>query len=357
MTTKRHTFDISVAIPAYSRCSELIELLQSIYNQDVLPMEITICEDMSLDRDAIREIAHTWNRRFAPEGCAVNYLENEHNLGYDGNIRNIIHVSHSRWVMLMGNDDLLLPGCISTISTYLKQHPEQRMVSRSFLMFKGNIDQVFGVSKLRSEDFLYTAQNSSPGIIFRTCGFVGGLILDREWADGLATKRYDGSLYYQIYLGATAYCESGIGYISREIVGSRAGNPPLFGSASTERDVHVPGSYTPQGRAKMWAGVLTVAEDVGTKFGIKLLPAIKEELKVRQSFHIFEMMAGSSRQRMRELRHELETLELFGHPLPCMLYSINCLLGVRSKDFYRIARVMLRKIKVIQAALAPRRCE
>lgn len=342
MGQPRDTYPISVAIPAYSRCQELEELLQSIYDQTLLPSEITICEDLSPERERIREIAEPWRDRFAAESCVLNFFENEKNLGYDKNIRRIIEVSNTPWVMLIGNDDLLLPNCIECAASYLAVHQEAQMVSRAFVIFSNNLDNLVVKSQLSLEDITFTLQNSSPGIIMRTCGFVGGLIVNREWANSLATERFDGSLYYQIYLGAVAYCQHGIGYISHKTVAARSGNPPLFGSASAERDVHIPGSYTPKGRAKMWAATLNIADEVGRQFSIQLLPGVKRELEVRQSFHIFEMMSSAKRKHLQELRHEFEKLGLFSHPLPRALYTLNFVLGGWSKYFYRGVRAMRR---------------
>src|SRR5579859_4313036 len=231
----RGTTGISVAIPAYSRCQELTELLQSIYEQTLLPSEITICEDKSPEREGIRRIVESWRGWFETESCSVNYHENEVNLGYDANLRKVIAVSHSPWVMLMGNDDLLMPGCIETAAQYLAATPQVRMISRSFVMFEGSRDKPLGVSRLTRYDQVFVARKSSPAMLFRTCGFVSGLIVNRPWADELATDDYDGSLYYQIYLAAVAFCESGIGYISTSIIANRAHNPPLFGSAAPEK--------------------------------------------------------------------------------------------------------------------------
>lgn len=342
MGQPRNTYPISVAIPAYSRCSELEELLQSIYHQTTLPAEITICEDHSSERERLREIAWSWKERFAAESCILNFFENEKNLGYDKNIRKIVELSHSPWVMLMGNDDLLLPNCIETAATYLTTHPEAQMVSRAFVIFSKNINNLLVISQLSAEDMTYTLQNSSPGMIMRTCGFVGGLILNRDWANSLATERFDGSLYYQLYLGAVAYCQHGIGYISQKIVAARGGNPPLFGSASSESDVHIPGSYTPKGRAKMWAAILRIADEVGSKFGVQLFPGMKRELEVRQSFHIFEMMSSAPRKSLQELKSEFERLGLFSHPIPRALYAINFGLGGWSRYFYLGVRAIRR---------------
>ncbi len=340
-SSSRRTFGISVGIPAYSRCCELQELLESIFNQTVLPAEITICEDNSAERVSIRSIVEKWRERFIAESCVVNYQENERNLGYDENLRKVIAVSRSPWVMLLGNDDLLLERCVETAERFLLANEKVTVVSRSFVRFYKDIKKPIGVSSISSKDTVFTSDNSSPKMIFRSCGFVGGLIVAREWAAKIATDRYDGTLYYQIYLASVCFCESGIGYIAEPIVGGRGGNPPLFGSAKMEKEIHVPGSYTPKGRAKMWASVLKIADDVGGRYGIDLCASIKTELEVRQSFHVFEMMAGSDRSKLSELRDELKKLNLFAHPFPRTLFLIDWVLGAKAKPFYALARKLM----------------
>ena len=337
----RRTFDITVGIPAYSRCAELDELLASIYGQTVLPSEITICEDDSPERDGIRLVAERWRDRFSAEGCAVNYSENGHNLGYDGNLRQVIAISHSTWVMLIGNDDILLEECIENAARFICDHDLVKVISRSFRRFGTDIEQPIGISRISSADQVFVHGNSSAGMIFRCSGFIGGLIVKREWAQGISTTRYDGTLFYQVYLAAVAFCEGGIGYIARPIVGARQGNPPLFGSAACESDVHSPGTYTPKGRARMWGSVLQIARDVGKEHDIELVSGVKKDLEVRSSFIVFETLVGSDKRRLSEMRHELAKLDLFAHPIPRAFYLINWLFGSRAKVFYFVVRSVL----------------
>src|SRR5689334_8647779 len=78
---------ISVCIPAYNRASVLRELLDSILAQDFDDFEVVIAEDASVERAAIRQVVET----LPPEWRArVRYFENDVNLGYDGNLRNVM---------------------------------------------------------------------------------------------------------------------------------------------------------------------------------------------------------------------------------------------------------------------------
>ena len=222
VATCRRTCDICIGIPAYSRCSELIELLESIFNQTVLPAEVTICEDNSPERESIRSIVEEWCDRFAAVGCAVNYNENDRNLGYDGNLRKVIACSHCSWVMLIGNDDLLLEEGVERAERFVRETDDVNVISRSFSRFRSDVHKPLGVSKASSRDRIFNSSNSSSKMIFRTSGFIGGLIVRREWAQSIATSRYDGTLFYQIYLSSVAFCGKGIGYIAQPVVAARA---------------------------------------------------------------------------------------------------------------------------------------
>lgn len=332
------TVSISLAIPAYSRVSELNELLLSVEVQDLLPAEIIICEDCSPQRKEIRKLVLPFVSRLLLRGCTLIYIENTINLGYDGNVRKLLRESSQKWTMLIGNDDLTLPGCFQIAEKFLLRNPSVKVVSRSFVRFSTEINSSLGVSNIATSDKVFVAGVDKSRMLFRACGFVGGLLIDSYWAKILDTDQYDGTLYYQIYLAAQAFCEDGIGYISTPIVGGRAGNPPLFGSASSEKGIHVPGSYTPSGRAKMWQSVMEICRDVGEAKGINLIDDVKKELAIRQSFHVFEMMVNAEKKVLNELRCELKKIGLYSHLFPMILFWIIRLMGRRAKLFFDLVR-------------------
>lgn len=327
----------SIAVPAYGRPNELEELLFSIYNMDKMPSEIIICEDYSKERNILNELCKTWEKRFSSKGTQFNYIENEVNLGYDANIRKLIKEASFKWVILMGNDDLFLKNGLTIIDNFCQRNSDLGMISRPFIRFNTDINKPLGISRLFNEEQVFSYKsNFSSKYIFRACGFVGGLIVNKNWASSYHTDKYDGSLYYQIYLGCVAYCTQSIGYLKGPSVGGRAGNPPMFGEAGAKN--HVPGAYSASGRASMWKGVLDMASDVGKIYNTDLLTDIKHELTVRQSFHVFEMNAGVDKSTLRELKVKLSEIGLFNHIVPKSFYYINYILGSKSRIIYSIIR-------------------
>ena len=332
----------SVAIPAYGRPKEFEELLASIYTMSRLPDEIIICEDGSPERTELEAIAKIWKPRMEEKNCALLFVENDINLGYDGNVRKLIEIASYKWVILIGNDDLFLANGIVILDKFVRKYPDIAMISRPFLRFTTDVTKPLGLSSIDSKENIYSyKRNISSRMIFRSCGFVGGLVINRDWALQWSTSKYDGSLYYQIYLACIAFCTTGIGYLPEPTVAGRSGNPPLFGAARTESGVHTSGSYSAKGRAKMWYSVLEIAKDIGNVYSVDLLTDLRNELMVRQSFHVFEMNVGVPKNNLKDLKNELKKLNLFDHVFPKFLYQLNMLLGARASFFYKVTRKIM----------------
>ncbi|MCZ2497707.1 glycosyltransferase [Xylophilus sp. Kf1] len=333
--------DLTVAIPAYSRPLDIDQLLYSISQMVLLPGEIVICEDMSPERLAIEAVAKKWLEKFSEMGVSLIYHENAVNKGYDGNVRTLFHVATRKWVMLMGDDDLILENSASLIREATCKFPNVKFFSRSFLRFTNDINSPIGFSSQSEVDLIFSSENKGASSIFRLAAFVGGLVIDREWALKIERADYDGTLYYQIYLSGMAFYGEGIGYISTALVGGRTGNPPLFGASASETEVHVPGAYRPKGRAAMWRGVLRIAGDLQLLKGLPVTGEIRRELDVHQSFHIFEMTSLQSRRASFELVHELRLLGLMRHPLPWLYFVINLVFGRFAIGIYKLARYIM----------------
>ena len=331
---------VCVVIPAYNRHQEMQELLISILQQSVLPEKVLICEDKSPERLKIRALYQKFQHLFKEVNCELKLVENEANLGYDANLRQCIEICEADWAFIMGNDDVILKNGIEIFKEYVSLNKVD-MVGRSFLRFYNDIDHPIGISSLSRDNIVFKQIFHGSKYIFKSCGFVGGLSVNVKFAKKLSTTIFDGGLFYQIYLGAHAFCDNGIGYISTPIVGGRAGNPPLFGSSDNESEIYVPGSYTAKGRCNMWKSIIDIAIHVGDIYGVDLLTDLKRELNSRQVFHVFEMNVGVGNEELKLLKTGLKDLGLFDGVIPYVLYYMNKYLGRNAGYFYSLVRKIL----------------
>lgn len=334
---------LTIAIPAYSRPTELIELLESALNLNEHPGELLICEDFSKEREAIRAIANSFLEQFSAKGVTLTYRENSKNLGYDGNIRTLLALASRPWVMLIGNDDLLLPDAVTIIRAGVCNFPHVDMFSCAYLKFMRSLRNTIGCTRASNSDIVFNKNNSDSGAIVRLSGFVGGLVFQREFSERNSTEKFDGTLYYQMYLAALAYSQNGIAYLTAPMVASRVNNPPLFGSASAEQGLHKPGIYAAEGRAAMWAGIMAIGKFVEETQGVALSDGIRKELSRRQSFHVYEKLSEQGRRAVWAF-----TKSAFAHGLVAsvrmrVLILVCLIFGTRSRMLFSIARYIQAK--------------
>ena len=189
----------SICIPAYNRARHLPALLDSIYGQDCKDFEVVICEDASPERQQIAAIAREYAGRFPG---TLRYLENETNLGYDGNVRRLVEKAAGAFCFFMGNDDLMCPGALGTVAGILERHDNVGLVVKSYAWFDEVPEKINQEIRYFAEEREFPAGREAVRICFRRSGVISGYIVHRESAQAVATSKFDGTLYYQLHLTA-----------------------------------------------------------------------------------------------------------------------------------------------------------
>ena len=188
---------ISVCIPAYNRAAVLPELLESILTQDFSDFEIVINEDGSPERSEIRAVVEHYSVQFPG---ILKYFENEHNLGYDANLRSLIDRSNGEYCMFMGNDDLMCPGALKIVVGAIARHPQIGVFLRSFAAFDDTPNNIVQTFRYFDREIFFPAGARSISTFYKRSVVIPGVTLHREAAQQFATERFDGTLLYQIYL-------------------------------------------------------------------------------------------------------------------------------------------------------------
>lgn len=265
---------ISVCIPAYNRAHYLAPLLDSVLTQNFDDFEIVICEDHSPERVAIRRIAQSYVEASPNK---IRYFENEINLGYDANIRQLVEKASGQYCFFMGNDDLMCPGSLRHLAELIQKHPGLGFVLRGYAVFDQTPDKILHELRYFSDERELPAGEEAIVICYRRSGVISGYIIHRDDARAAATDQFDGTLYYQMHLTASVLWRRNAVCTPRIMVLCRANEPPDFGNSDKEKGVYTPGRYTVAARLNMVRGALSIIADFDASHATRLRSLVVQD--------------------------------------------------------------------------------
>ncbi|KAA6463112.1 glycosyltransferase family 2 protein [Acidobacteria bacterium AB60] len=265
---------ISICIPAYNRARHLRSLLDSVFEQDFKDFEIVICEDCSPEREAIGKIVAEYQRLYPG---FLRYFENEKNLGYDGNLRELVSKACGRFCFFMGNDDIMCPQALRHTADLIGRYDNLGVILKSYSWFRGTPDRVVQTVHYFAEEKYLSPGVEAISVCFRRSGVISGYIVDREEAQKAATTLFDGSLYYQMHLTAFALTNKAAVATPKVLVLCRDGEAPEFGNSESEAEKYTPGRYTPEARLSMMSGALSIVRALKERAGIDIVEPVMRD--------------------------------------------------------------------------------
>jgi abequosyltransferase len=280
---------LSICIPAFNRAKYLPPLLDSVFSQNYPNVEIVISEDNSPERAAIAEVVEECRRQGHTN---IHYFENENTLGFDGNLRVLFARASGDYCVMMGNDDLLCTGALETIGAILSEHPEVAVAIRSYGWFYDDPATVDQIVRYFPETSIFAPGEDTVVTFFRRVGVLAGLVFRREDAVAIASERFDGTLYYQVYLAAELLLKGHGLYIEQTIAICREGKPD-FGQSKTEKGKFRPGEYTSDARVAMIRSLLDIAEYIDLAHGCGIRRRILKDLG-NYSYYFLAFQANST---------------------------------------------------------------
>lgn len=319
---------ISVCIPAYNRAKLLPDLLDSVFSQKDARFEVVICEDQSPERDQIREVAERYATLYPG---SLFYFENQLNLGYDGNLRRLIEVSHGDYVLFMGNDDLMAEGALAAVSNAVIKYPDVGVLLRSYDSFFDDPSRPLQIFRYFERETFFPS--GAPTIItfFRRCVFISGMVVQRAIAHQFATDRFDGSLLYQQHLVGQILARKNGVYLPQILSHHRLGGIPDFGNSAAEKKLFVPREQTPESSLNFMRGMLRIAQDLEQTLHMPVYKAILRDIG-NYAYPILSIQATGSRRRLWQYIRALAALGLWRIPL-FHIYAWGLLiLGKRNCD-------------------------
>ncbi len=295
---------ISVCIPAYNRSAVLPPLLDSILEQDFDDYEIVICDDDSREREQIRDVVGRYSARTA----GIHYYENSENLGFDGNLRELVSKATGKYVVFMGNDDLMCKGALRRIAAAVRAHPSVGVVLRSYSAFAGLPDNIVRTARYFEGERFFPAGVPTVVTFFRRCVVIPGVAIHRNAAQAVATDRFDGTTLYQVYLVSMILLRYNGVSIPDIIALYRDGGVPEFGNAAAEQGRYTPGQHTVASSLNYMRGMLDLAAFIDRESGQHVFAAVVTDI-ANYSYPILSM---HSERPFREFMRYVESLLRMG---------------------------------------------
>ena len=269
------SYKVSVCIPAYNRPQFLTPLLDSIMMQDHENFEVVICEDNSPKRPQIKEIVSKYIKKYPKK---IFYYENQTNLGYDGNLRNLVAKASGDYCMFMGNDDLMAADAISEVSSLLDRHKNIGVILRTYASFDDSPDKINQAFRYFKEEKFFLAGSKAISTFFRRSVVISGLVIHRLEALKYSTDRFDGTLLYQLYLVSRILTTMNGVFTPKVLALYRNGGIPDFGNSKKEKDRFTPRNQTPESSLHFMRGMLDIAKWVDETQNIRVYKAILTDI-------------------------------------------------------------------------------
>ena len=266
---------ISICIPSYNRPDGLLFLLNSIDPLLSDELEVVICEDKSPKRIEVREAVRLFK---ASSKLNIRYFENEQNLGYDKNLRELISKAEGEFVIFMGDDDAFGVGGLGNFINFIKEyrHLGYIMKTHTFIHQDGK-EELF---KYFDYNVFYDPSETTVATLFRKSVFISGFTFRRSLAVPYLTDIFDGTLLYQIYLlseicinYSSAYCT-----IPLTVQSANRREVPMFGSSESEKSLYEPGVISLDNSINFMKGFFKISNFMDLKYNLNLTNKIRKDI-------------------------------------------------------------------------------
>ena len=293
---------LTICIPSYNRPRELLRLLESI-DCDPEQIEILVCEDHSPKRDAIAAIV---SKFAAASSYTLRYHENEKNLGFDGNIRNLVASARGKFIIFMGDDDLFIKGALDQFIDFLYRHQEYPYVLRSYIAIHENGT----VEKFRylPETTVIPAGENSVAWLFKRSVSLSGFTILRESANKVSTSDLDGTLLYQVYLMSetclsndSVFCEFPVTQAWQTF----RDDYQMFGNSEAERSRFKPGAVSEDNSINFTMAYFEVAAYLDKKHGTSL----EDKIRLQISKYSYPFLSIQRKKGISHFLHYAHRLE------------------------------------------------
>jgi abequosyltransferase len=306
---------LSIGIVSYNRPVELCRAINSL-----LPLpefvEVIICDDKS---PKIVEILSSINSFISLH--SIRFIQNENNLGYDKNLYNVIKLSNSNHVLLLGDDDYLEPGVLKNVLNFIKNTAD---FHSGFIRFSDKNGSHFHRSYKITQYFKSETLKLNGNFIFNSILF-SGLIFSKSsvlmYQDLL--PKYFNSIYIQVAIFSFINLKFGSYFIAGPgvITGGDGESGFGFNEAANSNDFDLKDRSSIISNISYHKRLFNVIKKVDYDYDLRIFKPFIIEYKIRSVKAVYEARK-LGRRNLIDYVKELLKLEISGLYILFPIYFI-----------------------------------
>lgn len=161
---------LTIAIPTYNRADMLLRALQSISSQYDDRIEVIVSDNASIDNT--EQVVYEMQKEMP-----IYYVKNQENIGGDANFIQCYNLAKGAFVLLLGDDDLVIEDRLKIILEFLEDNMSVEWVFINHSYFSGDYRGKDDYIRLWSNDLTnkmyvtkdYFLQHCSHRLTFMSC--------------------------------------------------------------------------------------------------------------------------------------------------------------------------------------------
>ncbi len=183
---------------------------------------IIICDDSTDDTNAavLAELRHAYPH--------VEVIQNERNLGIDGNIVNAMNHCPARYGWLLGEDDVLTPEAIRVVRAALEREPAAPFLFVNYAAVNEDYSRILKPAALAIDADREIDAASFLAEYGWAAGFIGACVIERAAWNPARAARYIGTWFAHVGGIMEAARDRPIRMIAQPLVWNRTGSPDAF---------------------------------------------------------------------------------------------------------------------------------
>ncbi|MCI9480631.1 MAG: glycosyltransferase family 2 protein [Lachnospiraceae bacterium] len=264
---------LTIGITSYNRVNELKRCLESIETKFPEKIEVLVSEDKSPMKKEIEALVSEYAKKVLFQ---VRFHSNEHNLGYDRNLKKILELAEGQYVFYISDDDTLYPYAIDKTIRVLEKENHSMIYAPFYLEGGKELRRTYDKSYVIKSDPQYAAKHVFDSILF------SGLVFRRDQVIDLDAEPFLNKNYFQVYM--FLYCISKWGgyYMCKPTVRAMADGENAYGySDSSEKNELLADRTSVFSNLEFHKGLIFVIKKFDEDYQMNIFRGFEKEYNLR----------------------------------------------------------------------------